>query len=176
MIMSLLIRFFTIVFLATLLSAGSVFAQRDSVEIRGDVQKPRVWSVDEIKEKFADEIQTVTYAFGREKKEISYTGIPLISLLNAAKLKTEETPKHHYLTFIVIVEAHDKYRAFFTFAELVAGANEKPVMLVWEENGKPLLDKELPFRLRGTEPDRSIYNIKRITIVDGIKLAESLDR
>ena len=173
----MLIRFFTIGFPVALLSVSSLFAQIDSLEIRGDVQKPRVWSVDDIKKNFADEIQTVTYAFGREKKEITYTGIPLISLLNAAKLKTEETPKHHFLTFIVIIEAHDKYRAFFTFAELVDGANKKdPVMLIWEEEGKPIPDKELPFRLRGTGADRSIYNIKRITIVDGIKLAESLDK
>ncbi|MCL1933122.1 MAG: molybdopterin-dependent oxidoreductase [Candidatus Azobacteroides sp.] len=174
--MNIGVRFFTVGFLAALLSGGSVFAQRDSLEIRGDVQKPCVRSVDDIKKKFADEIQSVTFTFGRDKKEITYTGIPLISLLNAAKLKTEETPKHHYLTFIVIVEAHDKYRAFFTFAELAAGENKNPVMLVWEENGKPLPDKELPFRLRGTDPDRSIYCIKRITVVDGIKLADRLDK
>ena len=176
MIMRLLIRFITVASLAALLSAGSVFAQRNSLEIRGDVQKPRVWSVDDVKKQFAGEIQNVKLTIGREKQEITSTGIPLISLVRAAELKTEETPKHYDISFIVILEAHDGYRAYFSFAELAAGAKENPVMLVWEEDGKPLPGNELPFRLRGPGSDRSIYGITRITLVDGIKLADSLKK
>ena len=112
--------------------------------------------------------------FGPEKQERASTGIPLISLLSAAELKTEETPKHYDLSFIVIIEAYDGYRAWFTFAELATGAKEKPVLLVWEENGKPIPDNETPFRLRADSSDRSIFGITRITLVDGIKLADGL--
>jgi len=157
-----------------MLSAVGAFAQRNSLEIRGDVQKPRSWSVEDVKKQFAGEIQNVKLVIGREKTEITSTGIPLISLIKAAELKTEETPKHYDMSFIVILEAHDGYRAWFTFAELAAGAKENPVMFVWEENGKPLPGNELPFRLRASGNDRSIYGITRITLVDGIKLANSL--
>jgi len=172
--MRLFIRLITVGVLAALLTAGSAFAQRNSLEIRGDVQKPRSWSVEDVKKQFAGEIRTVKSTFGPEKQELASTGIPLISLLKAAELKTAETPKHYDLSFIVLLEAHDGYRVWFTFAELSSGAKENPALLVWEENGKPLPDSETPFRLRAGSNDRSIFGITRITLVDGVKLANSL--
>jgi len=75
----------------------------------------------------------------------------------------------------VIIEAYDGYRAFFTFAELVRGERENPALLVWEEDGNPLSNRELPFRLIITrDGDRSIFGITSITLVDGIKLADKL--
>jgi len=149
-------------------------AQRNSLEIRGDVQKTRAWSLDDVKKEFAGEIKTVKSTFGPEKEERTSTGIPLFLLLKATGLKMEKSPKHYDLSFIVIVEAHDGYRVYFTFAELAEGAKENPVLLVWEENGKPIPDAERPFRLRAGSNDRSIFGIKRVTLVDGVKLANSL--
>ena len=168
-----LIRLFAVGFLAALLSAGSVFAQRTSLEILGDVKNPRAWSADDIKKRFAGEIQTAESA-GREKQAKTSTGIPLISLLRAAELKTGDTPRNYASSFIVILESHDGYRAWFSFAELASGAKENPVLLVWEQNGKPLPDNELPFRLLSGSGDRGVYGITRITLVDGVKLADSL--
>ena len=167
-------RFIIVGVLSALLSVASVFAQKNSFEVRGDVQKPRSWTVDDVKKQFTEEIQTVKSTFGPEKEERSSTGIPLVSLLKAAELKTAETPKHYDLSFIVIIEAYDGYRVWFTFAELAADEKENPVLLVWEENGKPIPDSEEPFRLRAGGNDRSIFGITRVTLVDGIKLAESL--
>ena len=171
--MRLFIRLIAAGILAALLSAGSAFAQRDSFEIRGDVQKPRSWTVDDVKKQFAEEVRTAKSTFGAEKQERISTGIPLISLLRASELKTAETPKHYDFSFIVIIEAYDGYRAWFSFAELAVGEKENPVLLIWEENGKPIPDNETPFRLR-VDSSRSIFGITRITLVDGIKLAESL--
>jgi len=168
--MRFVIRFSVICLLVALLSAGSAFAQRNSLEIRGDVQNPSSWSVDDVKKQFAEEILTLKNVFARE----ALTGIPLISLLKSAALKTEETNKHHELSFIVILEAYDGYRAYFTFAELTISEKENPVMLVWEEDGKPLPSRERPFRLFSTDSDRRIRGITSITFVDGIKLADNL--
>ena len=168
------IRFIAIGALSALLSVVSVFAQRNSLEIRGEVHKPRSWTVDAVKNQFTEEIRTVKSTFGPDKEERSSTGIPLFSLLKAAELKTEETPKHYDLSFIVILEAHDGYRVWFTYAELKENVKENPVMLVWEENGKPIPDNEAPFRLRSGGSDRSIYGITRVTLANGHKLADSL--
>ena len=172
--MRLPVRFIVVGVLAALLPVGSAFAQRNFLEIRGDVQKPRSWSVDDVKKQFAVEIQTRKRTFGPDKRELSSTGIPLISLLKAAEFKTAKTQKHYDLSFLVIIEAHDGYRAWFTFAELAEGEKENPVLLVWEENGKPVPENEAPFRLRAGGGDRSIYGITRITLVDGVKLADSM--
>ena len=172
--MRLFIRLIAFCVLAALLSTVSAFAQqRSSIEIRGDVQKPCTWTIEEVKNQFSGEIRTAKSTFGTEKQERTSTGIPLISLLRASELKTEETPKHYDLSFIVIIEAHDGYRAYFSFVELAVGEKENPVLLIWEENGKPIPDNETPFRLR-VDSSRSIYGITRITLVDGIKLADGL--
>lgn len=164
--MRFMVRFLAVGFLAAVLSAGNVWAQRNSIEIRGDVHNLITWSVDDVKKELSEEIQTVKHWYERE----ALTGIPLVSLLKVAELKTEEAFKHHDFSFIVILEAYDGYRAYFTYAELALSAKENPAMLVWAEDGKPLPDRELPFRLLSKDGDRSIFGITRITLVDGNKL------
>jgi hypothetical protein len=129
---------------AVLITAHSAFAQAaaSGIAVRGDGLKPGSWSVDELKRQFAKEIQTVKLAIGEDKEQKSATGIPLFSLINAAELKTEKTPKHYDLSFIVIMEANDAYRVFFSLAEPMPKNGQPQVWLVWEVDGKPLSGKE----------------------------------
>jgi hypothetical protein len=166
------------VFAILLISVHSVFAQgsQTGIAIRGDVLKPGFWSVDDLKRQFAKEIQAVKLTIGEDKQQKAATGIPLYSLISAAELKTEKTPKHYDLSFIVIVEANDAYRVFFSLAELMPRNGQPQVWLVWEVDGKPLSGKEAPLRLVSTDrgADRSIYGVASMTLVDGIKLANQL--
>lgn len=162
---------------AALLAAPSVFAQaaKAGITISGDVSKPGLWSVDDLKRQFAKEIQTIKLAIGEDKQEKTATGIPLFSLIKAAELKTEKTPKHYDLSFLVILEARDSYRVFFSIAELMPKDGQAQVWLVWDVDGKPLVGKEAPLRLVSTNrADRSIYGLAGMTLVDGIKLANRL--
>ena len=89
----------------------------------------------------------------------------------------EKVPKHHQLTFLVIVEARDSYRAFFSLAELLPECGRTQAYLIWDVDGKPLSGEQAPFRLvvsSDREPDRSIYGIATITLVDGTQLASQL--
>ena len=113
-------------FLGVMLTVSSAFAQRNSLEIRGDVQNPQTWTIDNVKKYFVEETQTLNNVFARE----ALTGIPLISLLKVATLITDDSIKHHELSFIVILEAYDGFRAYFTFGELTIDEKENPVMLV----------------------------------------------
>ncbi len=163
---------------AVLLTAHSVFSQSaaSGIMIRGDVLKPGSLSVDDLKRQFAKDIQTVKLAIGEDKQQKTAVGVPLLTLIKAAELKTEKTPKHYDLSFIVIVEASDAYRAFFSLAELMPKNGQPQVWLVWEVDGKPLSGKEAPLRLVSTDrgADRSIYGVVSMTLVDGIKLANQL--
>jgi hypothetical protein len=159
-----------------LIATPFVFAQgeKTGITICGDVLKSGVWSVDDLKRQFAKEIQTVKFG-SEDKQQKSATGIPLFSLIKAAELKIEKTPKHYDLSFIVILEAHDSYRVFFTLPELMPKDGQAQVWLVWDVDGKPLAGKEAPLRLVSTNrADRSIYGLARMTLVDGIKLANRL--
>jgi hypothetical protein len=168
-----------ILFTAALIPACSMVAQspESGIAISGDVLKPGFWSVDNLRQQFAKEIQTVKFTLGEDKQQKSGTGIPLLSLIKTARLKTEKTPKHYDLSFMVILEAHDGYRVYFSYAELSPQAGHAEVWLVWDVDGKPLTDKEAPLRLvvsTDRAPDRCIYGIARMTLVDGTKLANQL--
>jgi len=164
--------------LVLILICGSVpclLAQGDGVlVVRGDVHKPGQWSPENLKHQFADQIQTVEFEGDTEKEPHVGTGVALLSLLLTADPQVEKTPKHHDLTFLVIVEARDGYKTCFSLAELLPDVGHAQVLLIWEMDGKPLAGKEAPFRLIVSSdlgPDRWIYGISRITLVDGAKLA-----
>ena len=167
------------VFAAILLVAQCVKAQESAatLAVRGDVLKPGQWSVADLKQQFAKEIQTIKFATEADRAQHIGTGIPIISLLQAATAKTEKVPKHYDLTFLVILEAHDSYRVFFSLAELLPACGRAQAWLVWDMDGKALSGKEAPFRLvvlSDQGHDRYIYGIASVTLVDGTKLATQL--
>jgi len=163
----------------TITLAGQLASAQESgsVLIRGAVLKPGRWTPSDVKREFGDQVQSVTFIAGKDKAQHVGTGIPLLSLLQKAVLKTERVPKHHDLTFLVIIEAHDTYRVFFSFAELVPTCGRTQAFLAWDVDGKPLSGDQAPFRLivsSDQRADRNIYGIATITLVDGTQLANQL--
>ena len=149
----------------------------DSLVVRGAVLKPGRWSPQDVQQRLASQIQSIKFNTGRDELQHAGKGIPLISLLQEAAPKTEKAPKHYDLTFLVIIEARDSYRVFFSLAELLPTCGNAQAYLIWEMDSKPLTADEAPFRLivssdRGH--DRNIYAISSITLVDGTKLANQL--
>ena len=68
-----------LVVVAVLFTAQYVLAQGSAatLDVRGDVLKPGVWSVNDLKRQFAKEIQTVKFTIGEDKQQKTGTGIPL---------------------------------------------------------------------------------------------------
>jgi hypothetical protein len=163
---------------AFLLAACTAFAQEPTaVSVRGDVTKPGQWSIDDLKQQFSKEVQSIKFSPGKDKPQQTATGVPLLALIQAASPKIEKTQKHYDLTYLVIIEAKDLYRVFFSMAELLPQCGNAQAWLIWDVDGKPLTGKEAPFRLvvlsdRGQ--DRQIYGVATIRLVDGIQLASRL--
>ena len=164
---------------AVMLAACLGFAQEPTtLAVKGDVLKPVQWSMEDLKKQFTKETQTIEFSIGKDKSQKKGTGIPLLSVIQAAGPKVEKTPKHHELTFLVFIEAGDSYRVFFSLAELLPQAGSAQAWLIWDVDGEPLSGKEAPFRLvvpsdRGH--DRDIYGIATIYLVDGTRLATRLE-
>ncbi len=147
-----------------------------AIVVRGDVQKPGAWTVQTIRQQFAKQAQAVTFTTS-DRQPRAGTGIPLYSLIQEAAPRTEKAPKHYDLSFLVVLEARDGYRVFFSLAELTPQCGNAQAWLVWEVDGKPLTEKEAPFRLAVPSDqghDRYIYGISAMTLVDGTKLANQL--
>lgn len=167
-----------ILFLGVLAPAHYAIAQVSSatLAVRGDIQKPAEWTVEAIKQQFAKQTQTIKFTTGDKQPKVG-TGIPLYSLIQEAPPKTEKVPKHYDLSFLVILEARDGYRVFFSLAELTPQCGNAQVLLVWDVHGKPLSGNEAPLRLvvlSDQGHDRYIYGISSMTLVDGTKLANQL--
>ena len=164
---------------AVIIMGQSIGAQESaaSFDVRGDVLKPRQWALSQLKQEFAKEIQTVKFSTGIDQGQHTGTGVPLISLLQATAPKTEKIPKHYDLSFLVIIEAHDNYRVYFSLAELLPSCGRTQAWLVLDMDGKSLPAKEGPVRLAVLSDqghDRYIYGIARVTLVDGTRLAAQL--
>jgi hypothetical protein len=83
-----------------------------ALSIRGDVQKPDQWIVEALKARFADQAQDIEFAAGRDKTPNVGTGIPLLTVIQAAVPKVNQQAKHSDLAFFVILGAYDSYRIF----------------------------------------------------------------
>jgi hypothetical protein len=157
----------------------SVNAQESAAmfDVRGDVLKPRQWTISQLKQEFSKEIQTVKFSTGMDQEQHAGTGIPLVSLLQAAEPRTEKSPKHYELSFFVILEARDNYRVYFSLAELLPSCGRSQAWLILDMDGKALPAKEAPIRLvvlSDQGHDRYLYGIAGMTLVDGTKLAARL--
>ena len=168
-------------FISAVLLSGFIAAQdsASTLSVQGDVQKPARWSMEELKAQFAGQVQSVKFTAGKDKQSKEGTGIPVLSVIQAAALKTDQHINHHDLKFVVIMEAKDAYQAFFSLAELTPTQGRSPqAFLVWAIDGKALPEKEAPLRLVLTNDGeaRQIHGITSITLVDGVKLANQLKR
>ena len=170
-------HFITLMFSMVCLLPLRFISAQDSastLSIRGDVQKPTQWSMEALRTQFASQVQSVKFMSGKDKQQKAGTGIPLLSVIQTAALKTDPRIGHHDLKFLVILEAKDSYQAFFSLAELTPPqGRDAQAFLIWDVDGKPLSGKEAPLRLILTTDGeaRQIHGITTITLVDGIKLA-----
>jgi DMSO/TMAO reductase YedYZ molybdopterin-dependent catalytic subunit len=74
-------------------------------------------------------------------------GVSLTDVLAKVALPVGEKFHSTAAAYYLLVEAKDGYRAVFAWAELDASFMDKPAYLVTRRDGKPLSDKEGPFRL-----------------------------
>ena len=173
---------FMILFLSNSLSAQE---SDMTMSIGGDVKIPGQWSPEQLKQQFGDQVKKVEFTDPMSSwKKKNGNGIPLLSVIKAAEPRLETVTKfhkdqmHYDMSFLVILEARDKFRVYFSLAELMPQLGSTEVYLVWDKEDKPLSGKEAPFRLvtlNTKMPDREIYGISSITVVDGDKLANQLE-
>ena len=140
--------------LIALFSFNSISAQESAMtlSIMGDVKEPRQWSAEQLKSQFADQIKEVKFTdpFSSWQKKTG-NGIPLLFVIKAAEPRLETVTKfhkdqmHYDMSFIVILEARDKFRVYFSLAELMPQLGSTEIYLVWNKEGKPLYRERITF-------------------------------
>jgi hypothetical protein len=93
----------------------------------------------------------------------TFEGVSLRALLAKAVLGYGETLKGKRMASCLLVEATDGYRVVFALPELDPAFTEKQVILAFRKGGKPLDDKEGPYRIVIPEEKRMARWIRQVT-------------
>ena len=96
---------------------------------------------------------------------VNFEGVTLKSVLEKAGLTFGESMKGKRLTNCLLVEAADGYRAVIALPELDSAFTDKQALLVFLRDGKPLGDKEGPYRIVIPEEKRMARWVRQVTML-----------
>jgi DMSO/TMAO reductase YedYZ molybdopterin-dependent catalytic subunit len=161
----------TLLFLA-LLFATTVKGQTPAIKapaeasftIGGEVDRPLKVTINDLA-KLTRRSVTVK---DHDGANVKFEGFALADVLQLAGVPTGDLLKGRNLTKYLLVEAIDAYQVVFALPEIDPGYTDKVILLADRRDGKPLSEKESPFRL--VVPDdkkqaRWIRQIKSFTVV-----------
>jgi len=94
---------------------------------------------------------------------VIFEGVPLKSALEKAGVGFGESMKGKRLSNCLLVEAADGYRAVIALPELDPAFTDKQTMLAFLRDGKPLGEKEGPYRIVIPDEKRMARWVKQVT-------------
>lgn len=99
----------------------------------------------------------------------TFEGVALKAVLEKAGVAFGETMRGKRLASYLLVEAADDYRVVFALPELDTAFTDKQIVLAFLKDGKPLDDKEGPYRI--VVPDekrmaRWVRQVRRLKILN----------
>lgn len=94
---------------------------------------------------------------------VTFEGITLKSLLEKAGVTFGESIKGKRLATCLLVEAADGYRAVIALPELDPAFTDKQVVLALLRDGKPLTEKEGPYRIVIPDEKRMARWVRQVT-------------
>jgi DMSO/TMAO reductase YedYZ molybdopterin-dependent catalytic subunit len=103
----------------------------------------------------------------KDGKDHSYTGVPVIDLLNNAGVTTGKELRGENLTKYVLVKCSDGYQVLFALAEMDTAIAKRTIILATQADGKPLPLGKGPFRLvvpGEGRPARSCFQVVEFVV------------
>jgi hypothetical protein len=168
-------RLATLVVLAGLLATARASAQDaaapPSLRVAGDVAQGRGWTTADLAQTFAADLKEIPWTY-KEEKHVSRS-VPLLAVVQAARLALDPAKKHHDLAFAVAVRARDGYTATFSYAELDPALRGTEAWIALDDNGTPLSDRDAPAGLLATNDgkhSRWVRGIDGIFVIDTTKV------
>ncbi|HEY2914871.1 MAG TPA: molybdopterin-dependent oxidoreductase [Candidatus Angelobacter sp.] len=146
-------------------AAWSQQAGPNYLEISGDVPHPRTFQEQEWK---AIKHVTVNATNAHDKKSSTFSGVPLLDILQSAGVPTGESLHGKALTTCVIVTASDGYKVIFSLAELDTGIGARQVIIADSEDGQAFTIHCRPLRLIVSEdkrPARWVRMVKTVRVI-----------
>ncbi len=152
------------------LSTGLVFAQAPAAKltVEGDVPMPLSLSADDLA-KMPRETASVPAPDG---SKIVYEGVTLLAVLQKAGAPFGKQLRGKVLTTYVLAKAQDGYQVVFTLGEIDPDFGNETILLADKRDGKPLPDKQGPFRLVCPNDHEGARSIRMLQTLEVVRLAK----
>jgi DMSO/TMAO reductase YedYZ molybdopterin-dependent catalytic subunit len=156
---------------ALILFAALVFAQAPPsgvLAVQGDIASPLSLSADDLA-KMPRETASVPAADG---SKIVYEGVTLLAVLQKAGAPFGKQLRGKVLSTYVLAKATDGYQVIFTLGELDPDFGNETVLLADKRDGKPLPDKQGPFRLVCPNDHEGARSVRMLQTLEVVRLAK----
>jgi DMSO/TMAO reductase YedYZ molybdopterin-dependent catalytic subunit len=157
---------YTFVFFICFTSGLALSQEKTSpafVKVTGEVTKPLTLNMTDL----ATMNKATVKLTDRDGKDHSYTGVPVLDILNSAGVTTGKQLRGENLSKYVLVKCADGYEVLFSLAELDTAFTNKMIILATESEGQPLPAGKGPFRLivpGEGRPARSCHQVMEFVI------------
>jgi DMSO/TMAO reductase YedYZ molybdopterin-dependent catalytic subunit len=165
--------------LATVASTGlTAFAQAtpatptssDSIAISGEVKTSGSLSVADL-QALPNEHLDVTFTASGKPQNHTFTGTPLLGVLDHVGLVTPKGGKNPLLGVYLVVTAKDGYQVVISGGELDPSFGNTPMYLAWEQDGKALAGDDGPIRLVVPDDTKGGRYVNGIVSIDVFTVA-----
>jgi Oxidoreductase molybdopterin binding domain len=92
-----------------------------------------------------------------------FTGVSLKAVVEKAGVSLGESLRGKRLASCLLVEAANGYRVVFALPEIDSAFTEEQIVLAFLKNGKPLDEKEGPYRIVVPDEKRMARWIRQVT-------------
>jgi hypothetical protein len=155
--------FFSAALLALMLDAALLQSQQLAVQI--ETGKQVVLTRGDIEALPHSSVTT-----GASDSTTTFEGVPLKVVLEKAGVAFGEALKGPRLSLCLLVEAADGYRVVFALPEIDPAFTEKTILLAFLRNGKPLDDREGPYRIVIPDEKRMARWVRQVTTLKVVKV------
>jgi DMSO/TMAO reductase YedYZ molybdopterin-dependent catalytic subunit len=133
------------------------------VQVGGEVPRPFILGGEELLKL----PRAAVHAKDRDGKEVTFSGVPLFEVLQAAGLKFDPAtmPSRGAVAAYVVIEAKDGYRAVFALAEIDPTEASQTILLAEDKDGQPLSPQEGPWRIVAPSDKRPARWVRQVTAI-----------
>lgn len=140
------------------LALNSHLVQCQQLTVQTDVGKQVVLGRNDI-----ETLPRVTVKADGSPDRTTFEGVTVRSILEKAGIGFGELLKGKRIASCLIVEAADGYRAVIALPELDSAFTDKRILLAFLRNGKPLDEKEGPYRIVIPDEKRMARWVRQVT-------------
>lgn len=151
--------------------AGLLFAQAPPaavLAVQGDVPSPLSLTADDLAKMPRDTVSVPSPDGGK----VVYEGVTLFAVLQKAGAPFGKQLRGKALANYVLAKAHDGYQVTFTLGELDPEFGNASVLLADKRDGKPLPDKQGPYRLVCPNDKEGARSVRMLETLEVVRLAK----